>query len=346
MRAITDPLNLLLLGCLIAGLAVVVTGTGAVLEAWRARHERHRLVGDEEATTDGTEEVTADVPVETAATGAVADKTGPWERPRPFVDHEETGEAPTDLVRLTAGPLAEAAAEVVRGTPADQPVEAQPAAGPLVIAAPRAAELVAPAERSEPSTAAPAAADPASRAPSEPSTAAPTPAAEPSTGAQPSHVRLVPPSTPTSAHRPLAEQPPAPAAAVVAAPADAGTPAPASGDGVLIDAPTASQVAATSGVVDLATERARRTGQHPVVTAELDEGADRHPSGSNRPRGRLPRGAEAALQSILEIRPDPRNTVALQRDPTAEVRLTRADRAAAARRHGGPPEGDRADRTA
>lgn len=47
-------------------------------------------------------------------------------------------------------------------------------------------------------------------------------------------------------------------------------------------------------------------------------------------RPRLPRGAEAALASILEVVPDPRNTVKLTRDPTAEVHLTQAEREVAA----------------
>jgi hypothetical protein len=38
---------------------------------------------------------------------------------------------------------------------------------------------------------------------------------------------------------------------------------------------------------------------------------------------RLPKGAEAALWSIIESMPDPRNHLALTRDPTAEVRLSR-----------------------
>ncbi len=39
---------------------------------------------------------------------------------------------------------------------------------------------------------------------------------------------------------------------------------------------------------------------------------------------KLPAGAEAALWSIVEVIPDPRNHLALTRDPTAEVRLTRS----------------------
>ena len=39
---------------------------------------------------------------------------------------------------------------------------------------------------------------------------------------------------------------------------------------------------------------------------------------------KLPAGAEAALWSIVEVIPDPRNHLALTKDPTAEVRLTRA----------------------
>jgi hypothetical protein len=42
------------------------------------------------------------------------------------------------------------------------------------------------------------------------------------------------------------------------------------------------------------------------------------------PSEKLPVGAEAALWSIVEVMPDPRNYLALTRDPTAEVRLTRS----------------------
>jgi hypothetical protein len=35
----------------------------------------------------------------------------------------------------------------------------------------------------------------------------------------------------------------------------------------------------------------------------------------------LPGGAEAALNAIVELRPDPRNVVVTHRDPTGEVRL-------------------------
>jgi hypothetical protein len=45
---------------------------------------------------------------------------------------------------------------------------------------------------------------------------------------------------------------------------------------------------------------------------------------------KLPAGAEAALWSIVEVIPDPRNHLALTRDPTAEVRLTRSSIDAAA----------------
>jgi len=45
---------------------------------------------------------------------------------------------------------------------------------------------------------------------------------------------------------------------------------------------------------------------------------------------RLPKGAEAALWSIVEVIPDPRNHLALTRDPTAEVRLSVAQIEAAA----------------
>jgi hypothetical protein len=44
-----------------------------------------------------------------------------------------------------------------------------------------------------------------------------------------------------------------------------------------------------------------------------------------RPHRELPAGAEAALQSILEIVPGPLNTLAMEKDPTAEVRITPID---------------------
>jgi len=40
------------------------------------------------------------------------------------------------------------------------------------------------------------------------------------------------------------------------------------------------------------------------------------------PPEKLPMGAEAALLAIVEVIPDPRNHLALTRDPTCEVRLT------------------------
>jgi len=42
------------------------------------------------------------------------------------------------------------------------------------------------------------------------------------------------------------------------------------------------------------------------------------------PAEKLPQGAEAALWAIVEVIPDPRNHLALTRDPTCEVRLTSA----------------------
>lgn len=45
---------------------------------------------------------------------------------------------------------------------------------------------------------------------------------------------------------------------------------------------------------------------------------------------KLPKGAEAALWSIVEAVPDPRNHLVLSRDLSGEVRITDLDRAAAA----------------
>jgi hypothetical protein len=47
---------------------------------------------------------------------------------------------------------------------------------------------------------------------------------------------------------------------------------------------------------------------------------------------RLPAGAEAALNAISELFPDPRNVVVTHRDPTGEVRVTRVDGLADLRR--------------
>jgi hypothetical protein len=54
----------------------------------------------------------------------------------------------------------------------------------------------------------------------------------------------------------------------------------------------------------------------------------RRPRGGGSTKPKLPKGAEAALAAIVEVVPDPRNTVKLTRDPTAEVHLTRAERRA------------------
>lgn len=52
-------------------------------------------------------------------------------------------------------------------------------------------------------------------------------------------------------------------------------------------------------------------------------------SGQDEQRRKLPVGAERALLSIVEVQPDPRNVLALQRDPTAQVTITELDREAA-----------------
>jgi hypothetical protein len=49
---------------------------------------------------------------------------------------------------------------------------------------------------------------------------------------------------------------------------------------------------------------------------------------------KLPKGAEAALWSIVEPLPDPRNHLALTRDLSGEVRITDFDRAVAAEAFG------------
>ncbi len=62
-------------------------------------------------------------------------------------------------------------------------------------------------------------------------------------------------------------------------------------------------------------------GPEPVAEEPVAEEADDEPD--PEPRSKLPRGAEAALLSILEAVPDPRNTIATK-DPTAEVHVTRS----------------------
>lgn len=130
---------------------------------------------------------------------------------------------------------------------------------------------------------------------------------------------------------------------------------PAAATTVRIDAPTVAEVlaaaqpvttsasavtAAAAAVIDLDEQRLQRTGEVPAVVAperrasaaprgrRRSRRADRVGDAAGRPR-RLPAGAEAALRSIAEVRPDPRNTVALQRDPTGEVTLTSPEVAAA-----------------
>jgi hypothetical protein len=74
-----------------------------------------------------------------------------------------------------------------------------------------------------------------------------------------------------------------------------------------------------------------------AVALFLSIRADRRPSAAVSRSAKLPVGAEAAIWSILEAVPDPRNHLALTRDLTGEVRiagtpLDPAFRAAAAAR--------------
>ena len=76
-----------------------------------------------------------------------------------------------------------------------------------------------------------------------------------------------------------------------------------------------------------------------------DQDRSRHPSTHaaqiTSPSRRLPVGAEAAIWSILEAVPDPRNHLALTRDLTGEVRIagTPLDPEVRARRDAGPAPG-------
>jgi hypothetical protein len=59
-----------------------------------------------------------------------------------------------------------------------------------------------------------------------------------------------------------------------------------------------------------------------AVALFLSVRADRRPSSAASSSPKLPVGAEAAIWSILEAVPDPRNHLALTRDLTGEVRIT------------------------
>lgn len=65
-----------------------------------------------------------------------------------------------------------------------------------------------------------------------------------------------------------------------------------------------------------------------VAFARFVAAGRRRGEGASEPR--LPQGAEAALWSILEAVPDPRNHLAMTRDLSGEVRITDLDRAMAA----------------
>ena len=78
-----------------------------------------------------------------------------------------------------------------------------------------------------------------------------------------------------------------------------------------------------------------------AVALFLSIRADRRPSAAVSRSAKLPVGAEAAIWSILEAVPDPRNHLALTRDLTGEVRIagTPLDPAVPRRgaRHGSTP---------
>jgi hypothetical protein len=111
---------------------------------------------------------------------------------------------------------------------------------------------------------------------------------------------------------------------------------------LVIGAPTAEQAAVRSPArpsLDLTDQAVARRVEQEIERSRRRAGRRRnsggHVDGSNEAdvgRPRLPRGAEAALASILEVVPDPRNVVKLTRDPTAEVHLTRAEREAVSSR--------------
>lgn len=62
------------------------------------------------------------------------------------------------------------------------------------------------------------------------------------------------------------------------------------------------------------------TGRWQRPAGDLAPRQERRSERDDKPR--LPKGAEAALLSIIEVVPDPRNTLAVTRDPTAEVHLS------------------------
>ncbi|MBI2705236.1 MAG: hypothetical protein HYX32_08120 [Actinobacteria bacterium] len=86
-------------------------------------------------------------------------------------------------------------------------------------------------------------------------------------------------------------------------------------DGLPGDDPADADVKAEIAEIDL-----RRQPDHDDPPKAAQPAQDEPP-----PQKVLPKGAEAALASILEVVPDPRNTIALTTDPTAEVRLTKTE---------------------
>jgi hypothetical protein len=73
-------------------------------------------------------------------------------------------------------------------------------------------------------------------------------------------------------------------------------------------------------------------------------GVRRRGGPSTKPR--LPQGADAALWSIIEAVPDPRNHLALTRDLSGEVRITDTDRAMAAAAAAAAPDRQARERAA
>lgn len=109
--------------------------------------------------------------------------------------------------------------------------------------------------------------------------------------------------------------------------------------GVCAVAAVAARLRADAPVLDTGLETsAAVASEQTIVSAVASDqtivsaGADANPDPNDRAdapsgmanvdlRGPLPLGAEAALNAIVELRPDPRNVVVTHRDPTGEVRV-------------------------
>ncbi|MEZ5145207.1 MAG: hypothetical protein R2726_22255 [Acidimicrobiales bacterium] len=158
------------------------------------------------------------------------------------------------------------------------------------------------------------------------------------------HAAVRPAATPPAATPPAATVEPEPTS-TEAPPASAGrAAAPTSVEQAPAPAPAAAPTPAAAPPVDRPTAPVIEPADPQPIEAPVPVAAEPTPAavGDHRVRRRrgrkgrideptkpkLPKGAEAALAAMVEVVPDPRNTVKTTRDPTAEVLLKKAERRA------------------